>query len=70
VLPRPVIFTQADAIRVHPLDGRTTAKTMLAEDYDFLIGGDPDRDTLDLAVIDTGAGRVHAHLADPADGAG
>ena len=43
---------------------------MLAEDYDFVIGGDPDRDTVDLAVIDTGAGRVHAHLADSADGAG
>jgi transposase len=44
--------------------------TMLAEDYDFVIGGDPDRDTIDLAVLDTGAGRVHAHLADAADGAG
>ena len=44
--------------------------TMLAEDYDFVIGGDPDRDTIDLAVLDTGAGRVHAHLADSADGAG
>jgi len=43
---------------------------MLAEDYDFVIGGDPDRDTIDLAVLDTGAGRVHAHLADTADGAG
>jgi transposase len=43
---------------------------MLAEDYDFVIGGDPDRDTVDLAVLDTGAGRVHAHLADAADGAG
>ena len=44
--------------------------TMLAEDYDFVIGGDPDRDSIDLAVLDTGAGRVHAHLADSADGAG
>jgi transposase len=44
--------------------------TMLAEVYDFVIGGDPDRDTIDLAVLDTGAGRVHAHLADTADGAG
>jgi len=43
---------------------------MLAEQYDFVIGGDPDRDTVDLAVLDTGAGRVHAHLADTADGAG
>ncbi len=43
---------------------------MLAEQYDFVIGGDPDRDTVDLAVLDTGGGRVHAHLADAADGAG
>jgi transposase len=43
---------------------------MLAEQYDFVIGGDPDRDTVDLAVLDTGAGRVRAHLADAADGAG
>lgn len=43
---------------------------MLAEDYDFVIGGDPDRDTVDLAVLDTGTGRLHAHLADAADGAG
>ena len=37
---------------------------MLAEHYDFVIGGDPDRDTIDLAVLDTGTGRVRAHLAD------
>ncbi len=43
---------------------------MLAEQYDFVIGGDPDRDTIDLAVVDTGGGRVHAHVADTADGAG
>jgi transposase len=43
---------------------------MLAEQYDFVIGGDPDRDTVDLAVLDTGAGRVRAHLADAANGAG
>jgi len=43
---------------------------MLAEQYEFVIGGDPDRDTVDLAVLDTGAGRVHAHMADTADGAG
>ena len=43
---------------------------MLAEHYDFVIGGDPDRDTIDLAVLDTGAGRVHAHVADAANGAG
>jgi len=43
---------------------------MLADQYDFVIGGDPDRDTIDLAVLDTGTGRVRAHLADTADGAG
>jgi len=43
---------------------------MLAEHYDFVIGGDPDRDTIDLAVLDTGTGRVRAHLADTADGDG
>lgn len=43
---------------------------MLAEHYDFVIGGDPDRDTIDLAVLDTGAGRVQAHVTDTADGAG
>ena len=43
---------------------------MLAEHYDFVIGGDPDRDTIDLAVLDTGGGRVQAHTADSADGAG
>lgn len=44
--------------------------TMLAEEYDFVIGGDPDRDTIDLAVLDTATGGVHAHLAASADGAG
>jgi transposase len=43
---------------------------MLAEHYNFVIGGDPDRDTIDLAVLDTGTGRVHAHVAETADGAG
>jgi transposase len=43
---------------------------MLAEDYDYVIGGDPDRDTVDLAVLDTATGRVHAHLSDSADGRG
>jgi transposase len=43
---------------------------MLSEHYDFVIGGDPDRDTIDLAVLDTGTGRVHAHLVDSADGGG
>jgi transposase len=44
--------------------------TMLAEDYEYVIGGDPDRDTIDLAVLDTATGRTRAHLEAPADGAG
>ena len=36
--------------------------TMLAEDYDYVIGGDPDRDTIDLAVLDSATGGVRAHL--------
>lgn len=44
--------------------------TMLAEDYDYVIGGDPDRDTIDLAVLDTATGRERAHIAAPADGPG
>ncbi len=43
---------------------------MLTEDYEYVIGGDPDRDTIDLAVLDTATGRTRAHLAAPADGAG
>jgi transposase len=43
---------------------------MLAEDYDYVIGGDPDRDTVDLAVVDTATGGVRAHLVEQADGPG
>ncbi|ALL79664.1 hypothetical protein AD006_31300 (plasmid) [Pseudonocardia sp. EC080610-09] len=43
---------------------------MLAEQYHYVIGGDPDRDTIDLAVLDTVTGGVRAHLADTADGPG
>lgn len=43
---------------------------MLAEHYDAVIGGDPDRDTVDLAVVDTATGGMRAHLADTADGPG
>lgn len=34
---------------------------MLAEHYDYVIGGDPDRDTVDLAVVHatTDGGRGH-----------
>ena len=41
--------------------------TMLAEDYECVIGADRHRDTIDLAVLDTATGRTLAHLA-AADG--
>jgi transposase len=43
---------------------------MLAEQYEYVIGGDPDRDTIDLAVLDTATGVVRAHRTDDADGSG
>jgi transposase len=43
---------------------------MLTEQYAYVIGGDPDRDTVDLAVIATDTGQVAAHLVDTADGPG
>ena len=43
---------------------------MLAEHYDYVIGGDPDRDTVDLAVLDTATGGVRGHIADRTDQAG
>jgi hypothetical protein len=39
---------------------------MLAEHYDFIIGGDPDRDTIDLAILDAVTGRVHTQCSDAA----
>jgi transposase len=43
---------------------------MLTEQYAYVIGGDPDRDTIDLAVIATNTGQVAAHFVDTADGPG
>lgn len=43
---------------------------MLAEHYDYVVGGDPDRDTVDLAVLDTATGGVRGHIADRTDQAG
>ncbi len=43
---------------------------MLADEYEYVIGGDPDRDTIDLAVVDAATGAVVAHLEAPATGAG
>ena len=36
---------------------------MLAEHYDYIIGGDPDRDTVDLAVVDTATGDRYRRAA-------
>jgi transposase len=43
---------------------------MLADQYDHVIGGDPDRDSIDLAVLETATGTVHGHRSDQADGQG
>jgi transposase len=43
---------------------------MLADQYEYVIGGDPDRDTIDLAVIATATGVVHGYHTDRADGPG
>ena len=43
---------------------------MLAEQYEYVIGGDPDRDTIDLAVVDAATGTVLGYDADQADGPG
>jgi transposase len=43
---------------------------MLADHYDYVIGGDPDRDTIDLAIIDTRTGGVQAQTVEAADGPG
>jgi transposase len=43
---------------------------MLAEQYRYVIGGDPDRDTVDLAIVDTRTGHVTAHFVDSADATG
>jgi transposase len=43
---------------------------MLAEQYDYVIGGDPDRDTVDLAVLDATSAGFRAHLTQTADAAG
>jgi transposase len=49
---------------------RTTAVVMLADQYEYVIGGDPDRDTIDLAVIATATGVVRGYHTGRADGPG
>jgi transposase len=43
---------------------------MLAEQYEYVIGGDPDRDTIDVAVLDTATGVVRGHRTEDADAGG
>lgn len=43
---------------------------MLAEQYEYVLGGDPDRDTIDLVVLDTATGVVRGHHTDDAGGFG
>ncbi|MGQ7296405.1 hypothetical protein [Quadrisphaera sp. KR29] len=43
---------------------------MLAEHYDYVIGGDPDRDTIDLAVLHAASGAVQVHVVEPANAGG
>lgn len=43
---------------------------MLADHYDFVIGGDPDRDSVDLAIIDTRTGTLKGQIAGSTDGPG
>jgi hypothetical protein len=42
--------------------------TALFEHFDIVIGGDPHRDTIDLAILDADAGRVLVQAADWSDG--
>jgi len=62
-----VTFTQVDADHDCRSNWRTTAMVMLADHYDHVIGGDPDRDTIDLAVVETRTGGVKGHMVGAAD---
>jgi hypothetical protein len=70
VLPRPVTVSQAGADCEPTVKQKAAAMVMLTEQYRYVIGGDPDRDTVDLAVIDADTRRATAHLVDSADGPG
>src|SRR5512135_2827662 len=39
----------------------------LAEDYDYVLGGDPDRDSVDVVVVKAATGGVLAPVSDRAD---
>jgi transposase len=43
---------------------------MLSEQYQYVIGGDPDRDTIDLAVLEAATGVVRGHRTDDASASG
>jgi transposase len=68
VLPRRLTSSQAGTDTV--AEKGTTAVSMLAEEYDYVIGGDPDRDTIDLAVLDAASAGVRAHLSGATNAAG
>ena len=68
MLPRRLTSSQAGTDTV--ADEGTTAVSMLAEHYDYVIGCDPDRDTIDLAVLETASVGIRAHLAQTTDAAG
>ncbi len=58
---------QAGAVQDHLTKGQGQM-VMLMEYYDFVIGGNPDRDTMDLAILEAGTGRVRDQTADRTDG--
>lgn len=54
--PRRAMAVRNGRCRRAPALGKDNRMVMLAEHYDFVIDRDPDRDTIDLAVLDTGTG--------------
>jgi len=67
VLPRQVTSSRPVPSKIS-LRKDNGKMVMLAEHYDFIIGGDRDRDTIDLAMLDAVTGRVHTQYCDAADG--
>ena len=54
MLPRQVTSSRPVPSKITLRKGK--GMVMLAEHYDFVIGGDPDRDTIDLAILEAGTG--------------
>ncbi len=63
-------LSQTGAVRVRPRWKDNRSDHAWADEYEFVIGGDPDRDTVDLAIVDTATGGVRAHVVSSADGMG